>query len=54
VVKLVGGMQAMQVVTQLLVMAVLMPVVTGAMYRAWKDMQGVRDAVPPPVLGIEA
>ena len=54
VVKLVGGVQAMQVVTQLLVMAVLMPVVTGAMYRAWKDMQGARDAVPPPVQGIEA
>lgn len=38
VVRLVAGDAAMLFVTQLLMMAVLMPVVTGAMYHGWKQM----------------
>jgi len=38
------GPAAMQVVVQLLVMAVLMPVVTGAMYTAWKQVHGAPEA----------
>ena len=45
---------AMQAVVQLLSTAVLMPVVTGAMYFAWKQMAG-RIAVPAaPVDQIQA
>lgn len=51
VVRLVAGDQAMQVVAQLLLMAVLMPVVTGAMYHAWKAMLG--GGAPAAVTGIE-
>ena len=40
VVALVAGQTAMQVVVQVLATAVLMPVVTGAMYFAWKQMTG--------------
>jgi hypothetical protein len=38
VVKLAAGATAMQVVVQLLAMAVFMPLVTGAMYFAWMQM----------------
>jgi len=38
VVRLVAGDTAMLFVSQVLMMAVLMPVVTGAMYHAWKQM----------------
>lgn len=51
IVRLVAGDQAMQVVAQLLLMAVLMPVVTGAMYHAWKSMLGDGPAAIPT--GIE-
>ena len=51
VVRLLAGDQAMQVVAQLLLMAVLMPVVTGAMYYAWKSMLG--DGAPAAPTGIE-
>jgi hypothetical protein len=40
VVRLLAGDQAMQVVVQVLLMAVLMPVLTGAMYHAWKSLLG--------------
>jgi hypothetical protein len=49
--RLVAGDQAMQVVAQVLLMAVLMPVVTGAMYHAWKSLLG-GGAAPAPT-GIE-
>jgi len=39
-VRLLAGDQAMQVVVQVLLMAVLMPVLTGAMYHAWKSLLG--------------
>lgn len=42
------GPAAMQVVVQLLVMAVLMPVITGAMYVAWKQLHGTAGAVAAP------
>lgn len=51
VVRLLAGDQAMQVVMQVLLMATLMPVVTGAMYHAWKAMLGGGAAVVPT--GIE-
>jgi hypothetical protein len=55
VVKLVAGTTAMQVVAQLLMVAVLMPVVTGAMYHAWKQLHGNgRAAVPAAPAGFEA
>jgi uncharacterized membrane protein len=47
VAALVGGPTAMQVVVQLLATAVLMPVVTGAMYFAWKQMTGQATAIAP-------
>ncbi len=46
-VKLVLGAKAMEVITQLITMTLLMPVMAGAIYFAWKDMLG--DATPPPV-----
>jgi uncharacterized membrane protein len=46
VVALVAGQTAMQVVVQVLATAVLMPVVTGAMYFAWKQMTGRVTASP--------
>jgi len=46
VVRLLVGPGAMEVVAQLLSTAVLMPVITGAMYVGWKQM--LADAVPPP------
>lgn len=52
VVRLLAGDQAMQVVAQLLLMAVLMPVLTGAMYHAWKSMLGDAGATAAPS-GIE-
>jgi hypothetical protein len=51
VVRLLAGDQAMQVVVQVLLMAVLMPVLTGAMYHAWKSLLGV--GAPRPPTGIE-
>lgn len=46
VVKLLLGQTAMLVAMQVLLMAVLMPVVTGAMYLAWKQLFGAAPAVP--------
>lgn len=43
------GPAAMQVVLQLLVMSVLMPVVTGSMYYAWKQLHGAGQAASPAV-----
>lgn len=46
IVRLVAGDTAMLFVVQILMMAVLMPVVTGAMYFAWKQMvAGEADSV---------
>ena len=47
----VAGPAAMHVVVQLLVMAVLMPVVTGAMYTAWKQLHGAAGSAPPAIAG---
>lgn len=47
VVKLVAGDTAMQVVTQLLLMAVFMPVMMGAVYSAWRQMLGAGGASVP-------
>ena len=44
--RAVGGALAMNVVTQLLLMAVLMPVMMGAVHSAWKQMLGAGAAVP--------
>ena len=44
--RAVGGALAMNVVTQLLLMAVLMPVMMGAVYSAWKQMLGDRASAP--------
>ena len=54
--KLVAGQQAMDVVAQLLATAILMPVLTGAMYQAWKQMLGSDrvDVAAPQVGGFEA
>ena len=54
--RAVLGEFAMQAVVQLLSTAVLMPVVTGAMYFAWKQMTGRDASTPPPTTmsGIEA
>lgn len=52
VVRMIGGELAMQAVVQLLLMAVLMPVVTGAMYYAWKSM--LAGGAPAAPAGIEA
>jgi hypothetical protein len=57
VVKLAAGTTAMEVVVQLLAMAVFMPLVTGAMYFAWKQMlAGGSDAAAavPAATGFEA
>lgn len=56
-VRLVAGPLAMQVVSQVLLLAVLMPVVTGAMYHAWKQLHGVAgERLPAPTAagGFEA
>lgn len=54
-VKLVAGVMAMQVAVQLLAMAVFMPLVTGAMYFAWKQMlAGDGAAIATVPTGIEA
>ena len=45
--RAVGGALAMNVVTQLLLMAVLMPVMMGAVHSAWKQMLG--DGASAPV-----
>ena len=44
--RAVGGALAMNVVTQLLLMAVLMPVMMGAVYSAWKQLLGDRASAP--------
>lgn len=49
VVRLVAGDSAMLFVSQVLTMAVLMPVVTGAMYHAWKQMVAGEGTVPGAV-----
>ena len=55
VVKMVAGEQAMQIIAQLLATAILMPVLTGAMYHAWKQMlAGDVAIVSPTVSGFEA
>ena len=46
VARLLAGPTAMDMVAQLLSTAVLMPVITGAMYIGWKQM--LADAVAPP------
>lgn len=46
VVRLVAGDTAMLFVSQVLMMAVLMPVVTGAMYHAWKQMVAGEGVAP--------
>lgn len=46
VVKLVAGESAMLFVSQVLMMAVIMPVMTGAMYMAWKQMIAGDTAAP--------
>jgi hypothetical protein len=51
VVRLVAGDTAMLFVSQVLMMAVLMPVVTGAMYHAWKQMVAGEGEVPGAVRG---
>jgi hypothetical protein len=50
VLRLIVGEWAMQLVTQLLATAVLMPVLTGAMYMAWKQMF-TGDAIAAPSMG---
>lgn len=52
IVRLIAGDAAMQMVMSVLLMAVLLPVVTGAMYLAWKQMLG--DAPTAPALPVEA
>lgn len=47
VVRMLAGETAMLFVSQILMMAVLMPVVTGGMYQAWKQLvAGEQDASP--------
>jgi hypothetical protein len=53
VVKLVAGEMAMQVVTQLLAMAVMMPVLVGSIYSAWRQMLA-GSAASPVSAGFEA
>lgn len=48
IVKLVAGETAMLFVSQILLMAVLLPVVTGSMYHAWKQLVAGEDASAPP------
>ncbi|GGZ68132.1 hypothetical protein GCM10008101_23040 [Lysobacter xinjiangensis] len=55
----VAGLFAAEIVVQLVVPAVLMPAITGAMYIAWKQMLGDGEghsgaAAPPAFHGIEA
>ncbi|MEO5565763.1 MAG: BPSS1780 family membrane protein [Luteimonas sp.] len=52
-VKLVAGLVAMQVVTQLLSMAVMMPVLVGSIHAAWKQLL-IAGVVAPISAGIEA
>jgi hypothetical protein len=53
--RAIGGDLAMNVVTQLLLMAVLMPVMMGAVYSAWKQMLGAGSTAPvAPAAGFEA
>lgn len=52
VLRLVVGDVAMRLLVQLLLMAVLMPVITGAMYYAWKSV--LADDAPAAPTGIEA
>lgn len=47
VVKLALGAGAMEFVSQLITMVLLMPTLSAAIYLAWKDMLG--DAAPPPL-----
>lgn len=55
VVKLVAGELAMQIVAQLLATAILLPVITGAMYHAWQQMlDGNGVAATTTVAGFEA
>lgn len=54
--KLIAGQHAMDVVAQLLATAILMPVLTGAMYQAWKQMlgRGQSEVASAQVSGFEA
>jgi hypothetical protein len=49
--RMLLGEWAMQVMTQLLATAVLMPVLTGAMYFAWKQMFAGGGTIAAPTLG---
>jgi uncharacterized membrane protein len=46
-VKLVLGAKAMEFITQLVTMVLLMPTLSAAIYLAWKDMLG--ETAPPPL-----
>ena len=54
VVRLFAGAEAMQIVAQLLLLAILMPIITGAMYHAWKQLHADAPALPPVAIGFEA
>ena len=55
IVRLFAGAAAMQIVAQLLLLAILMPIVTGAMYHAWKQLHAdAAPALPPAATGFEA
>ena len=56
IVGAIAGPTAMQVVLQLLGSALVMPAVMSAVYFAWRQMLGERDAAaaPPAVAGFEA
>ena len=56
VIKLVAGAMAMQIAIQVLAMAVFMPLITGAMYFAWRQMlgNGGEAVVAAPQSGFEA
>ncbi len=47
-IRVVGGEMLAQAIMQLLMMAVLLPVITGAMYIAWKQMLGATTATTTP------
>lgn len=47
------GQLAAAIAAQLLMMAVLLPVVTGASYHAWRQLLGGNGAQPPAATGIE-
>lgn len=51
VLRMLVGEWVMQLVTQLLATAVLMPVLTGAMYLAWKQMFAGGGAIAAPTMG---